>query len=87
MQEKEITKDPRLKSNRLKYGERKVQGLIVPHLEEQKVIQKMIGLKNQGFSLRKISKYLMEKNIKSKRGGQWDKSVIGEILKREKAGS
>jgi hypothetical protein len=25
----------------------------------------------------------MEKNIKSKRGGQWDKSVIGDILKRE----
>jgi len=55
MQEKEITKTSTSKSNRLRYGERKVQGLIVPHLEEQKVIQKIIGLKNQGFSLRKIS--------------------------------
>jgi hypothetical protein len=65
MQEKKITKDSHPKSNRLRFGVRKVQGLIIPHLEEQKVIQKIIGLKNQGFSLRKISKILMEKNIKS----------------------
>ncbi|RLA61990.1 MAG: hypothetical protein DRQ88_00785 [Epsilonproteobacteria bacterium] len=83
MREKKITKSSNAKSNRLKYGERKVQGLIVPHLEEQKIIQKIIGLKNEGFSLRKIAKFLMEKNIKSKRGDQWDKSVIGDILKRE----
>ncbi|RLA68165.1 MAG: hypothetical protein DRQ88_00760 [Epsilonproteobacteria bacterium] len=86
MQEREITKISSSKSNRLRFGERKVQGLIVPHLEEQKVIQKIIGLKNQGYSLRKITKLLMEKNIKSKRGGQWDKSVIRDILKREQEG-
>ncbi|MFZ8934382.1 MAG: recombinase family protein [Bacteriovoracaceae bacterium] len=78
-----ISKENRPKNNRLRYGQRKIKWRIVPHLEEQKVIKKILNLKDEGYSQRYIATYLNLKKVKTKRNGLWDKSVIGEIIKRE----
>lgn len=43
-----INKDS-IKSPSPRYGEREVSGVRVPHLAEQKVIQKIVSFKNQGL--------------------------------------
>jgi site-specific DNA recombinase len=55
----------------------------VPHQAEQKVIQKIMSLKSKGHSFREIARLLTESGIPSKRGGQWSKTTVQEIYKRE----
>lgn len=43
----------------------------------------MIKLYDDGQSFRQIAKYLNDKKIKSKKGGQWDKSVVSTIIRRK----
>ncbi|MBH46957.1 MAG: hypothetical protein CME71_02170 [Halobacteriovorax sp.] len=72
-----------IKSPIPRYGEREVGGVRVPHQAEQKVIQKIVTLKSKGHSFREIAKFLTESGVLSKRGGQWSKTTIQEIFKRE----
>ena len=70
------------KAPNLKFGEKLVSGKRVPHKEEQKVIKKIITLRNKGFSFRAIANYLNEKKIPSKLGGKWNKTTVGDIINR-----
>ncbi|PIP89047.1 MAG: hypothetical protein COW01_15795 [Bdellovibrionales bacterium CG12_big_fil_rev_8_21_14_0_65_38_15] len=66
-----------------RYGKRLEGGKLIPHLGEQKVINKMLSLRNKGLSYEAIASELNKKKIPSKNGGQWHKSTIIEILKRK----
>ena len=68
---------------RVKYGEMLVKGQIIPSPKEQQVIKLIIKLHNEGQSFRQIAKHLNDKKIKSKKGGQWDKSVVTTIVRRQ----
>ena len=71
------------KSSIPRYGERETSRILVPHKGEQKVIQKILTLKNSGASFREIAKVLTESGIPTKRRGQWSKTTVQEIYKRE----
>ena len=70
------------KAPNLKFGEKLVGGKRVPHKEEQKVIKRIITLRNKGLSFRAIANYLNEKKIPSKLGGKWNKTPLGDIINR-----
>lgn len=82
LRKEKINKDS-LKSPSPRFGEREVSGFRVPHQAEQKVIQKILSLKSKGHSFREIARVLTESGIPSKRGGQWSKTTVQEIYKRE----
>mgnify|MGYP000675153125 CR=1 FL=1 len=70
------------KAPNLKFGEKLVGGKRVPHKEEQKVIKKIITLRDKGLSLRAIANYLNEKKVPSKLDGKWNKTTVGDIINR-----
>jgi len=58
-------------------------GLLVENENEQEVIRLIHRLKQQGLSLRKISKKLEQEGFKTKRGnGHWHPQTVFAILKR-----
>ncbi|OFZ52112.1 MAG: hypothetical protein A2381_02565 [Bdellovibrionales bacterium RIFOXYB1_FULL_37_110] len=79
----QINKPKSLESLRQKYGVRLVRGKLVSHEKEQSVIKLILKLSGEGWWQRQIAKHLNDKNIKSKTGGRWDKSVVTAIIKRE----
>ena len=79
----DLGKDQGAQMLRVKYGEMLVKGQIVSNLKEQKIIKLIMKLHNDGQSFRQIAKYLNDKKIKSKKGGQWDKSVVTSIVRRQ----
>ena len=79
----QIIKPKSLEPLRQKYGVRFVRGKLVSHEKEQSVIKLILKLSGEGKSQRQIAKHLNDKNIKSKAGGQWDRSVVAAIIKRE----
>ena len=68
--------------SRLPFGEKFVGGQRVPHLSEQKVIQKIIALRESEKSFRAIADYLNHRNTPTKLGSKWNKTTVGDILKR-----
>ncbi|WP_127718261.1 recombinase family protein [Halobacteriovorax sp. HLS] len=66
----------------LSYGEKLIGTTRVVHKGEQKIIEKMLALLNEGQNFTQISKYLNNKNIPTKRGGAWHPSTVKEIIKR-----
>ncbi len=50
---------------------------------EQKVIGQMLSLRDSGLSFDTIANKLNKDNIPSKSRGQWNKSTVKEIIKRE----
>lgn len=77
------SKDQGAQMLRVKYGEMLVKGQIVRSLKEQQVIKLIMKLHKEGQSFRQITKHLNDKKIKSKKGGQWDKSVVTSIVRRQ----
>ncbi len=77
-----IQKETR-KSPSLCFGEKFIGNKRVPHKGEQKVISKMLELRNQGYSFKRISEHLNDKNIPTKLGGSWYPSTVKDIVKRE----
>ncbi len=77
-----IKKETR-KSPALCFGEKFAGNKRVPHKGEQMIISKMIELRNQGYSFKRISEYLNDKNIPTKLGGSWYPSTVKDIVKRE----
>ena len=76
-------KKEKLKGSRLKYGEKLQNGMRVPHLSEQKIIQTMISMKRSGSSYRTITEYLNNNNVPTKYKKAWCKTTIQTILDRE----
>jgi len=52
--------------------------------QEQEIINLIIQLKSQGFSLREIANELNKKLIPTKNNGIWQANTIRKILQREK---
>lgn len=66
------------------YGYRKAEDgihLVVDEYE-QSVIDEVIKMNDQGVALRKICPILNERGIKTKKGGLWAKTNLGDIVKR-----
>ena len=82
MRSLEIEKDGR-KGPLPQYGMKKEGAKYVVHKGEQKVIKKMLTLRNKGLSYISIAEKLNEENIPSKLGKNWNKSTIADIIKRE----
>ena len=78
-----LSKDQGTQILRVKYGEMLVKGQIVSSPKEQKIITLIMKLHDDGQSFRQIAKHLNDKKIKSKKGGQWDKSVVTTIVRRQ----
>ena len=68
--------------SRIRFGEKLVRGQRVPHLGEQKIIKEILDLRASKKSLRAIASFLNEKSIPSKLGKKWNKTTVGEIIKR-----
>jgi hypothetical protein len=64
------------------YGMKKNGTTHVVHKGEQKIIGKMLSLRDAGLSFDAIANKLNEENIPSKSGGQWNKSTVKEIIRR-----
>jgi len=73
---------PRRKAPTLSYGEKLIATKRVVHKGEQKIIEKMLTLIDEGQNFTQISKYLNDKNIPTKRAGSWHPSTVKEIIKR-----
>ena len=65
------------------YGMKKEGTTHVVHKGEQKVIDKMISLNEDGLNFTQIAKYLNNKKIPTKLGGSWHPSTVKDIIKRE----
>jgi hypothetical protein len=78
----EIEKDGR-KAPTPQYGMKKEGTKYVVHKGEHKVINKMLTLRNKGFSYISIAEKLNEEKIPSKLGKNWNKSTVADIIKRE----
>ena len=78
-----LSKDQGTQMLRVKYGEMMVKGQIVSSPKEQQVIKLIMKLHDEGQSFRQIAKHLNDKKIKSKKGGQWDKSVVTTVVRRQ----
>ena len=57
-----------------------VDGKLIPNLQEQRVIEEMKQLREQGLSYNRIAEYLRQKGVPTKRGGRWDASTVKKIL-------
>ncbi len=73
---------PNRKAPVLSYGEKLIRTTRVVHKGEQKVIEKMLALLDEGQNFTQISNYLNSKKIPTKRGGSWHPSTVKEIIKR-----
>jgi hypothetical protein len=78
----EIEKDGR-KGPMPQYGMKKEGTKHIVHKGEQKIIKKMLTLRNKGLSYISIAEKLNDENIPSKLGKKWNKSTVADIIKRE----
>ena len=67
----------------LDYGKRVVNGHRIEHLAEQRVIQTIIDLRNEGLSYAKIADFLTKIGVPTKKKGQgWHYEVVRNIFLR-----
>lgn len=66
--------------NHTPFGYDRVDDLLIPNKKEQKGIQMMKKLHEQGYSLREIAGELELAGILPKRGGEWQKYSIYKII-------
>jgi hypothetical protein len=65
------------------YGSRRLDGLLVPHGAEQRVISTVKKMAEAGLSYRKICEFLSGAGIPTKnRGQRWQPEMIRRLLKR-----
>ncbi len=64
------------------FGYRVQAGRLIPDLEEQRAVKRIIQLRAEGFSLRQIARVLTEEGIRRRDGGPFGKTQVERILKR-----
>jgi len=62
------------------YGFRAESGQLMPDPEEQRVVLKMIAMRDSGSSLRDITTSLNNAGLPSKRGGRWHPQTVARVL-------
>ncbi len=66
------------------YGYRRLNGALVPHLVEQRVIQSVKKMSSDGLSYRKICDFLTSVGVPTKNKGRgWQPEMIRRILTRQ----
>ena len=74
---------PGLRPAQVPYGYRRSDGLLVPHLGEQRVIQSIRKMSDDGLSYRKICDFLTSVGVPTKNQGKgWQPEMIRRILTR-----
>jgi site-specific DNA recombinase len=67
------------------YGYKRVDEKLIPALEEQAVIRKILRLRKKGYSIRRIVKCLAEDGHLNRRGNHFQPTQVARILQREAA--
>lgn len=62
------------------YGWKKEMGRLVPHVAEQKVINRFATARAEGISLHSIARILNEEAVPTKNGGRWHARSVSQIL-------
>jgi hypothetical protein len=76
---------PGLRPAQVPYGYRLSNGVMVPHLGEQKVISSIKKMTDEGLSYRKICEFLISVGVPTKNRGQsWHPEMIRRVLDRAK---
>lgn len=65
------------------YGYRAESGKLLPEPGEQTAIQRMVGLRKNGDSLRDIAATLDREGYESRSGGQWHPTQVARVLRRQ----
>ncbi len=65
------------------YGWRREKGQLVPHLEEQKVIESMKQMRHEGVSLHAIARILTAQKVPTKRGKRWSAKTVSQVLEHD----
>ena len=74
---------PGLRPAQVPYGYRRSEGLLVPHLGEQRVIQSIQKMSKDGLSYRRICDFLTSVGVSTKNKGRgWHPEMIRRILNR-----
>ena len=74
---------PHYRKSQLAYGEKMYGGRVVPHLAEQRIIERFAEMRQEGLSYAKLAKWANHEKVPTKNGvGQWDRRTIFEILRR-----
>lgn len=72
----------RLNKGQLGYGERMVNGQIIPHKAEMEVISQIVALRADGLSYGKIVEWLNKQGFMTKnRAESWDRPTVYKILR------
>ena len=73
---------PGLRPAQVPYGYRRSDGLLTPHLGEQRVIQSVRKMSNDGLSYRQICEFLTSVRVPTKNQGKgWQPEMIRRLLK------
>ena len=71
-------------SGSILYGYDREGDRLVENLKEQKLLRKMMKLKNNGNSYQKISDFLNRNNHKTKKGKKWNRNGVYSLLKTDR---
>jgi hypothetical protein len=67
----------------LAYGERMMNGQVIVHKAEQRILKKIIKLRDQGHSFGQIADWLNTSGIPTKNAKKnWDRPTVYKIVKR-----
>lgn len=80
IQKYNLSRDRRPKHER--FGWKKVNGHLLEHKGEQKIIKLILELREQGLSYPKIAIELNNKKYKTKLKKSWTKSTVQEVIKK-----
>lgn len=74
---------PGLRPAQVPYGYRRLDGLLTPHLGEQRVIQSVRKMSNDGLSYRQICEFLTSVGVPTKNQGKgWQPEMIRRLINR-----
>ncbi len=66
------------------YGYNSEGGMLVPNIQEQKVIRTIQNLRHNGFSYQKIANKLNQEGYLTKSGCEWKYKIVRKVYLREK---
>lgn len=58
-------------------------GLLVPVEEEQRVVDRILGLREQGYGYLRIAKQLNRERVPAKKGGKWYPKTVRGVLQQQ----
>ncbi len=74
---------PGLRPAQVPYGYRMSDGLMVPHLGEQRVVASVKKMVDGGLSYRKVCEFLTSVGVPTKnKGKSWQPEMVRRLLKR-----